>query len=252
MVDATPAIRTENLTRRFGDLEAVSQLDLAIPQGEVYGCLGLNGAGKTTTVRMLAGALPPSEGQAYVLGHDVRSDHAAIAQKVGVVFGENITPEPGFSPIRYLRHFGGLYGIDRDEVDDRARELFDVLELHTYAEQPIQELSGGNKRKVEIARALLHGPRVLFLDEPTRELDIPSKRETWSLIQNLTSGEDVTVFLSSHDVQEIATLCDRIGILREGVKSWEGKPGELAAEGGSLVDALSERLEGKGAAFEPA
>jgi ABC-2 type transport system ATP-binding protein len=252
MVDATPAIRTENLTRRFGDLEAVSQLDLAIPQGEVYGCLGLNGAGKTTTVRMLAGALPPTEGQAYVLGHDVRSDHAAIAHEVGVVFGENITPEPGFSPIRYLRHFGGLYGIDRDEVDDRARELFDVLELHPYAEQPIQELSGGNKRKVEIARALLHGPRVLFLDEPTRELDIPSKRETWSLIQNLTGNSDVTVFLSSHDVREIATLCDRIGILREGRKTWEGRPAELTTEQRSLVDALGDRLEGPNTEFQPA
>lgn len=251
MVDEL-AIRTEDLTRRFDDVEAVRQLDLAVATGEVYGCLGLNGAGKTTTARMLAGALPPTSGQAYVLGHDVRREQQAIAHEVGVVFGENITPEPTFSPVRYLRHFGRLYGLEDDRIDERADQLFDLLDLHEYAQRPIAELSGGNKRKTEIARALLHGPRVLFLDEPTRELDIPSKREIWRMLGELAGSGRVTVFLCSHDVQEIAELCDRIGILRAGEKTWEGTPGQLTADGTSLVDALSEHLEGRGPDPAPA
>jgi ABC-2 type transport system ATP-binding protein len=249
MVD--PAIATHGLTKRFGDRTAVDDLDLTVPRGEVYGFLGLNGAGKTTTVRMLAGSLPPTRGRATVLGHEVPHDRRAVAREVGVLFGENLTPEPGFSPIRYLRHVGSLYGLDRPTVDDRARQLFDLLDLEGE-QRPTRELSGGNKRKVEIARALLHGPTVLFLDEPTRELDIPSKRELWQLFGALADEEGVTVFLSSHDVQEIAALCDRIGILRQGVKTWEGTPDELTADGRDLVDALGDRLEGKGAAFEAA
>lgn len=246
-----PAIHTRSLTKHFGDIRAVQTLDLSVPEGEVYGFLGLNGAGKTTTVRMLAGVLPPTRGEAHVLGTDVTEDADALARDVGVVFGENITPEPGFSPVRYLRHFGSLYGLDRERVDERAGQLFDVLELEAYEERPIGELSGGNKRKVEIARAMLHGPRLLFLDEPTRELDIPSKREMWRFFRGLVDDRNVTVFLSSHDVQEIAQLCDRIGIIREGRLTWQGRPAQLADDE-DLVDALGDRLEGKDTSFEVA
>jgi ABC-2 type transport system ATP-binding protein len=250
MVDTV--IETRQLTKHYGDVKAVRELDLTVRQGEVYGFLGLNGAGKTTTVRMLAGALPPTSGNASVLGHDPTRTNEALAQGIGVVFGDNITPEPGFSPIRYLRHFGSLYSLDRQTVDRRARELFDILDLDDYEERPIGDLSGGNKRKVEIARALLHGPRILFLDEPTRELDIPSKREMWRLFRHLVDEGTVSVFLSTHDVQEIATLCDRIAILRKGIKTWGGRPDEMTADGTDLVDALSDRLEGNDASFEVA
>lgn len=250
MVD--PVIETDELTKHFGDIKAVRKLDLAIRKGEVYGFLGLNGAGKTTTVRMLAGALPPTSGIARVTGHDVTEHQERVARRIGVVFGENITPEPGFSPVRYVRHFGSLYGLDRETVDERARELFDILDLGEYEERPIGELSGGNKRKVEIARAMLHGPRILFLDEPTRELDIPSKREMWRFFRRLVDEGEVTVFLSSHDVQEIAALCDRIGIIRKGIKTWEGTPDQLTADGDDLVETLGDRLEGRDATFEVA
>ncbi len=243
-------IETDGLTKHFGDVRAVQDLDLKVRKGEIYGFLGLNGAGKTTTVRMLSGALPPTAGGARVMGSQVGRDRRTIARRVGVVFGENITPEPSFSPVRYLRYFGRLYGIDKEEIDERARGLFDILELHEYAERPTGDLSGGNKRKVEIARALLHGPSLLFLDEPTRELDIPAKRAMWRLFQRLVDTGEVTIFLSSHDVQEIAALCTRIGIIRKGVKVWEDTPGALTTDGGDLVDALSDRLEGKGATFE--
>lgn len=250
MVDTV--IRTTDLTKHYGDVKAVQDLDLTVHSGEVYGFLGLNGAGKTTTVRLLAGALPPTRGTAHVMGDDVTEHQERVAHRIGVVFGENITPEPGFSPVRYLRHFGRLYGLDRDRIDERARELFDVLELHEYAERPIGELSGGNKRKVEIARALLHGPSLLFLDEPTRELDIPAKRAMWRLFNQLVEGGEVTIFLSSHDVQEIAAMCTRIGVIRKGRKTWEGPPERLTDEGADLVEALSDRLEGRQASFEVA
>lgn len=236
-------IDTDGLTKRFGDVTAVRGLDLTVQEGEIYGFLGRNGAGKTTTVRMLAGSLPPSEGGARVLGTDVTARDASIAHAISVVFGENIVPEPRYSPIRYLRYFGSLYGLGRQEVDERARDLFDLLDLDPYAERPIGELSGGNRRKVEIARALLHGPRLLFLDEPTRELDIPSKREIWRLFRRLVVNGDLTIFLSSHDVEEIARLCDRIGIVSKGTKTWEGEPSELAHGEEKLADALADRLE---------
>jgi ABC-2 type transport system ATP-binding protein len=248
MVDA---VRTNGLTKRFEDVVAVHELDLHVETGTVYGLLGLNGAGKTTTVRMLVGALPPTGGAARVLGADVTEANEALAHRVGVLFGENLAPEPSFSPVRYLRYVGALYGLDRSTVDERARRLFDVLDLASYAEQPIRELSGGNKRKVELARTLLHGPDVLFLDEPTRELDIPSKRRLWRLLQDLADERGVTLFLCSHDAQEIARLCDRIGILREGRKTWEGTPEGVVGDDEDLVDALSARLEGRDVSFQP-
>lgn len=236
------AIETQGLTKRFADVIAVQDLDLAVDQGEVYGFLGVNGAGKTTTVKMLAGALPPTAGGARILGVDVVDDPQAIAPKIGVVFGENIQPEPTFSPVRYLRYFGSLYGLDRETIDDRARTLFKILDLTSDAERAIGDLSGGNRRKVEIARALLHKPRLLFLDEPTRELDIPTKRSMWRFFQQLAERMRVTIFLSSHDPQEIGALCDRIGVIREGRLGWEGKAATLAREDVPLVDALSEKL----------
>lgn len=239
------AIETKGLTKRFEDVTAVDDLSIKIGTGEVYGCLGLNGAGKTTAVRMLAGALPPSEGRARVLGVDVVDDPRGVASDIGVVFGENISPEPGFSPVRYLRYFGALYGLERATVDARARQLFQVLDLTSDEERPIEALSGGNRRKVEIARAMLHRPRVLFLDEPTRELDIPTKQSMWKLFRDLARELSVTIFLSSHDPQEIGTLCGRIGILREGRLEWEGKAAQLAEGTDDLVDALAGKLTGE-------
>jgi ABC-2 type transport system ATP-binding protein len=212
--------------------------------GECFGFLGLNGAGKTTTVRILTGTLPPTRGAARIHGVDVERQSEKAARLMGVVFGENTVPEPTFSAVRYLRYVGRLHGMPRTEVDRRIRTLVAALDLGKDAERPIASLSGGNRRKVEIARALLHGPRVLFLDEPTRELDILAKRAMWDLLRDLVDDEEITIFLSSHDVQEIAELCTRVGIIRDGVLSWEGTRAALTADGRSLIDALAERLQG--------
>jgi ABC-2 type transport system ATP-binding protein len=242
-------IRTEQLTRRFGTVTAVDELDLAVPRGSVYGLLGLNGAGKTTTVRMLTGLVEPTGGSAEVVGKAPAEQRAELARELGVVFGESRTPEPRFTPVRYVRYFGRMQEMDRARIDERARGLFDQLEFAEYAERPIGELSTGNKRKTEIARALIHEPRVLFLDEPTRGLDIPSKRRMWAFLRYLVDERDRTIFLSSHDTEEIASLCDRIGILRKGQKRWEGTTGDLASEGADMSQKLSDRLQGRGTEF---
>lgn len=237
------AIETRGLVKRFGSLVAVDRLSLRVERGETYGFLGLNGAGKTTTVRMLAGTLPPTEGTATVLGVEVADGPEDVRRRVGVVFGDNIVAEPRWSVVRYLRWFGALYGLPRGEADARARHVIERLRLGDFAEKPTGTLSGGNRRKVEIARALLHGPQLLFLDEPTRELDIPSKYATWEFLRDLRK-DGVTLFISSHDVHEIEQLCTRIGVIRAGRLVWGGKPSDLPREGGSLVGTLSRTLEG--------
>jgi ABC-type multidrug transport system ATPase subunit len=235
-------IQAQGLTRAFGDVVAVDRLDLDVARGEVYGFLGLNGAGKTTTVRILTGTLAPTLGTAHVAGVNVSHLPENLRSRIGVMFGDNIVPEPTWSPVRYLRHFGRLYGMAADRADRRAAELIGHLRMDAIAERPIGKLSGGNKRKVELARALLHEPEIVFLDEPTRELDIPSKYATWAFLREL-AARGTTLFVSTHDVLEVESLCSRIGVIREGHKVWEGRPSDLARRG-SLIEALVRLLEG--------
>lgn len=237
------AVRTEGLAKHYGPVRAVDGLDLDVPRGEVYGLLGLNGAGKTTTVKMLTTLLEPTSGRAWVDGMDVTEDPAAVRARIGVVTEKNLAGEPGWSPARYLTHFARLYHIPRREAHERIEGLLGVLKLTEYAERRLDKLSGGNLRKVELARALLHRPRILFLDEPTRELDIPAKKATWAFLRGV-AADGVTVFLSSHDVEEIGMLCDRIGILQGGRLGWQGTRDALVGDSGaSLIDALAEALE---------
>lgn len=235
-------VRARGLTRTFGRKQALTGLDLDVAAGEVYGLLGLNGAGKSTAIRILTGLAPPDAGEAFVDGVDVVASPRDVVGRIGVVFETNLATEPGWSLARYLRFFGRVHGLDDATTSERSRALVTTLGLGEHAERPIRTLSGGNRRKVELARALLHRPKVLFLDEPTRELDIPSKRATWRALKALTA-DGTTIFISSHDAQEIATMCTRVGVLREGLLSWEGPIASLTSEG-SIVDALSAALEG--------
>jgi len=238
-----PVIEAQGLTKVFGDVVAVNRLDLNVQRGEVYGFLGLNGAGKTTTVRILTGTLAPTMGLARVRGVNVAHLPEKVRSHIGVMFGDNIVPEPTWSPTRYLRHFGALYGMHPTEIRERTAQVLERLRLETFAGRPIAKLSGGNKRKVELARALLHEPEIVFLDEPTRELDIPSKYATWKFLRELAEN-GVTLFVSTHDVLEVESLCSRIGVIREGHLVWEGRPAELRKNKGSLIEALVRLLEG--------
>lgn len=234
-------INTEQLGKAYGGHVAVSNLNLKIERGEIFGFIGANGAGKTTTLRMLTGGLEASTGTAVVDG--VSTQHRdELATRVGVVFGENIAPEPSYSAAEYLQYFAKLYGMSRQAFEERASELVELLGLESDLQRPIGTLSGGNRRKVEIIRALQHKPRVLFLDEPTRELDLPTRRAVWDAVAQKARVEGLTVFLCSHDAEEIARLCTRIAIVHRGRITWCGNPRVLATTTSDLTEALVEKL----------
>lgn len=233
-------IETVDLGHDYGNLCALSGLNLRVERGESYAFLGLNGAGKSTTVKILTGVIEPSRGAARVLGGPPTDP--ALTKRMGVVFGENLVPEPRWSPVRYLRHWAAIQGLAPPEADIKIREILERIQLDQFAEKPIATLSGGNKRKVEIARSFLNDPEVLFLDEPTRELDIPSRNAIWSHLLDLRAS-GVTLFISSHDVHEVETLSDRIGVIQAGRLVWEGRSKDLAENGLPLIASLSMLLQ---------
>lgn len=219
-------IQTENLTRKFGDLVAVDRLDLAIDEGEVFGFLGPNGAGKTTTVRMLAGLIAPTSGGATVAGYRIGQDNQRIHQAVGV-----LTESPGLygklSAYRNLEFFAQLYG-----VADRATQIekyLKMLQLWERRNEPAGRFSKGMRQKVALARALLHEPQVLFLDEPTAGLDPEAAKLVRDFIEQLAQEEQRTIFLCTHNLAEAERLCDRIGLIKQRMVR-VGTPAELKGE----------------------
>ncbi len=231
------AIEMDGITRRFGDFVAVDHISLQIPKGRLYGFLGLNGAGKTTTIRVLTTLLPPSAGVAKIWGHDVVKDPLAVRNLVGLVSDETSESQSTWTAREYLTYFARLRNIP--DARDRVERLLDDVGLDfTFRGKLIGTYSTGMKRRVEIARALMGQPKVLFLDEPTRGLDLPAKREMWNLLRRLAIDENVTTFLSSHDSHEIRSLCDEISVISKGKLVYTGATREL---GGDL-DAFEERL----------
>jgi ABC-2 type transport system ATP-binding protein len=231
------AIETEGLTRRFGEFVAVDGVSLRIPRGQLYGFLGLNGAGKTTTIRILTTLLPPSGGHARLWGHDVVKESLAVRHLVGLVSDETSESQSTWTAREYLSYFARIRGIPHP-AGEVERMLDDVGLDVRFRSKLIGTYSTGMKRRVEIARALMGHPKVLFLDEPTRGLDLPAKREMWALLRRLAATESVTTFLSSHDAQEIRTLCSEISVIRQGKLVYTGPTHHL----GSNIDAFEERL----------
>jgi ABC-2 type transport system ATP-binding protein len=231
------AVETDGLTRRFGDFVAVDQVTLKIPKGHLYGFLGLNGAGKTTTIRMLTTLLPPSGGTAKLWGHDVIKEPLPVRSLVGLVSDETSESQPAWTAREYLSYFARIRHLPNPS-EEVERNLEDVGLDPKFRGKLIGTYSTGMKRRVEIARALMGRPKVLFLDEPTRGLDLPAKREMWSLLRRLAANENVTTFLSSHDAQEIRTLCSEISVLAKGRVAYTGAVQQLGAD----IDAFEERL----------
>jgi ABC-2 type transport system ATP-binding protein len=231
------AIETNGLTRRFGEFVAVDGVTLKIPKGHLYGFLGLNGAGKTTTIRMLTTLLPPSAGTARLWGHDVVREPLAVRGLVGLVSDETSESQSGWTAREYLSYFARIRHIP-NAPSEVERILDDVGLAPRFRSKLIGTFSTGMKRRVEIARALMGRPKVLFLDEPTRGLDLPAKREMWSLLRRLAEEDNVTTFLSSHDAQEVRNLCSEISVIASGRVVYTGTTPEL---GGDL-DAFEERL----------
>lgn len=208
------AIRTEGLTRYYGDLCAVDHLDLSVKQGELFAFLGPNGAGKTTTIRMLTGLIRATEGRAFVDGLDVSVNALEVKARIGVV-PERSNLYNELSARQNLVFMAKLYGLPRAEWYIRADALLDRFALSDRADSPFTALSGGMKRRLTIAAALVHRPLILFLDEPTSGLDVQSARSLRAMIRVL-GDSGVTIFLTTHLIAEAQRLCDRVAIIVKG------------------------------------
>jgi ABC-2 type transport system ATP-binding protein len=233
------AIELDGISRRFGGFTAVDGLTLRIPRGKLYGFLGLNGAGKTTTIRILTTLLPPSAGSARIWGHDVVKDPMAVRRLIGLVSDETSESQSTWTAREYLSYFARLRHLP-DPSAEVERLLDQVGLAAAFRGKLIGTYSTGMKRRVEIARALMGRPKVLFLDEPTRGLDLPAKRDMWNLLRRLAADENVTTFLSSHDSHEIRSLCDEISVISSGRLVYTGATRDLGAD----LDAFEERLIG--------
>ena len=245
---ANEAIRARGLTKRFGELLAVDHVDLSIESGECFGLLGPNGAGKTTLVRMIHAASPPSGGSLEVLGVRMDRDPAAVKRRLGVVPQEE-NLDLDLSALENLLVFARYYDMPKGAARQRAEALLEFLSLSSRGGSPITELSGGMKRRLLIARALLHSPSVLLLDEPTTGLDPQARHLVWQRLRQL-KAQGVTQVLTTHYLEEAAQLCDRIALMDGGRILRQGPPAELVrAEIGEEVievrgdDSLSARLQ---------
>lgn len=226
---AETVIFTKNLTRQFDEVTAVDNLDLEVYPGEVLGFLGHNGAGKTTTVRLLNGVLAPTSGSARVLGLNPHTDGPELRARTGVLT-ETPAVDERLTGYENLSIFGALYQVPRDELPGRVAELLDLFQLSGRAHDRVSEYSKGMKQKLALARALIHQPELLFLDEPTAGLDPVITRQVHDLIRAQSLEGDRTVFLCTHNLDEAQRLCDRVAVLENGRMVAFGKPSELARE----------------------
>jgi len=207
-------IEVSNLVKRFGELEAVKGVSFSVKEGEIFGFLGPNGAGKTTTINILCTLLKPTAGQAKVNGYDVIKERSQVRQSIGLVFQEP-TLDDYLTAEQNLRFHGYAYGIPKNVLEPRLKELLEMMELWDRRKGKINTYSGGMKRRLEIARGLLHHPRVLFLDEPTLGLDPQTRRRIWDYIHDLRERENLAIFMTTHYMDE-AENCDRIAIIDYG------------------------------------
>ena len=209
-----PAIEVAGLEKRFGDVEAVRGVDFRVETGETFGFLGPNGAGKSTTINILCTLARATAGTARVAGHDVATERDEVRRSIGLVF-QDPTLDSDLTAEQNLRFHAELYGVPRAVLDQRIDDMLRMVGLTERRGSVVQTFSGGMKRRLEIARGLLHSPRVLFLDEPTIGLDPQSRASVWDYIRALREREDITVFLTTHYMDE-AEHCDRIAIMDAG------------------------------------
>ena len=226
------AIEVRGLEREFeGGVKAVRGVDLEVAEGEIYAFLGPNGAGKTTTVRMLTTLLRPTGGSARVAGHDVVSEAGTVREAIGVALQEAAL-DPLMTGRELIRLQATLHRLSREEGERRAEALLERVGLMDAADRRVGTYSGGMRRRLDLASALVHEPRVLFLDEPTTGLDPVSRKGIWEEVQKLNRREGATVFLTTQYLEEADQLANRVGIISDGLIVAEGTPGELKAEVG--------------------
>jgi ABC-2 type transport system ATP-binding protein len=209
-----PAISVRDLVKTFGEVRAVRGVNFEVPTGEVFGFLGPNGAGKTTTINMLCTLAKPTSGQAKVAGHDVVTERDDVRRNIGLVF-QDPTLDGYLTAQQNLRLHAELYGVQSDLVMPRMQQVMEMVGLWDRKDSVVATFSGGMRRRLEIARGLMHSPRVLFLDEPTIGLDPQTRRSIWDYIRELKEREEITIFMTTHYMDE-AEWCDRIAIMDHG------------------------------------
>ena len=236
------AIYTESLVRDFGPVRAVDGIDLRVRRGEVYGFLGPNGAGKTTVIRMLITLLAPTKGRIQVAGYDVLREPTEVRLRIGAAQQEAALDNKQTGR-ELLRLQGKLYGLSQRQVDQRISELSGLVDIGEAMDRMISTYSGGMKRRVDLAAALIHNPVVLFLDEPTTGLDPISRSRIWEEVRNINRELGMTIFLTTQYLEEADALAHRVGIIDRGILAAEGAPADLKRARGS--DLIVVKLDGE-------
>jgi ABC-2 type transport system ATP-binding protein len=232
MDETVPIIRVQHLVKKFGDVTAVDDVSFDVRRAEIFAFLGPNGAGKTTTIRMLTTLLHPTSGSLELDGLDPTSRRNEVRRRIGVVF-QDPSLDQDLTAWENMDIHGVLYGVPRRERHERAARLLELFELADRGTSLVKTFSGGMRRRLEIARGLLHTPRVLFLDEPTLGLDPQSRNQMWTHVQNLNKSDGVTVFLTTHYMDEADRVAHRIAVIDHGRIVAIGSPAELKARTGS-------------------
>ncbi len=209
------AIEVERLTKKFGNLVAVNQISFDVREGEVFGLLGPNGAGKTTLIRMLTTLTPPTSGTARVAGHDIARDAEGVRNSMGVI-PQALTSDPELTAEENLSIHAKLYGVPAGDRPGLIQRLLVAVDLEDFARELVRNFSGGMRRRLEIARGLVHSPKILFLDEPTTGLDPVSRTNVWEMITKLKEQANLTILLTTHYMDEADKLCERIAIVDHG------------------------------------
>jgi len=246
MLKLEEVIATRNLTKKYKNVCAVENLNLSVNSGKIFGFLGPNGAGKTTTIRVLTTLTKPSSGSIWISGFDVDKEPAEVKKLIGVV-QQHLTFDLDLNLRENMELHARLHHIPSKERKQRISELLEFVGLTQQSERMIDELSGGMKKAAMIARALIHKPKVLFLDEPTVGLDVQVRRRMWDLIRSL-SRNGTTIFLTTHYIEEAEALCQRVGIVHKGLLIALGHPLELRQKVGMvtveiLIDGIFTRYE---------
>ena len=230
------AIKAEGLTKIFnGNLMAVDHINFSVKHGEIFGFLGPNGAGKTTTINMLITVLKSTEGKASILGYDIAKQHDNVRYSIGVV-PQEYTADEDLTGVENVRLCADLYGIPRNVSKKRVTDLLKLVELTKFKDKKVQTYSGGMRRRLELACGLINRPKVLFLDEPTLGLDVQTREATWNYIKTLKKEFGMTLFMTTHYLEEADALCDRIAIIDHGKIIVVGTPEELKESlGGDII-----------------
>jgi ABC-2 type transport system ATP-binding protein len=230
------AVETEQLTKRYGELLAVDALNIKIEEGEIFGLLGPNGAGKTTTLSMLATLLKPTAGTARVSGYDIRSHPADVRRSIGIVF-QDPSSDDILTGRENLYLHALMFGVPKNERAKRIDHVLSLVDLRDRQEDIVKKYSGGMRRRLELARGLLHNPHTLFLDEPTLGLDPQTREHIWAYIEDLVKSEKVTVIITTHYMDEADRLCDRVAIIDHGKVVALDKPSTLKSKlGGEIIN----------------